>query len=239
MQGVGPKVLFPASLQHIFAHPGYNIFMKPKPDKMEIGGAHLARQPRITVLGVDYLHLRLDDGSDLYVTEYGRPFARNLLPENHWADEQWFARHAVKLPRISTKEVAGLSKDIVLKWNRMGQDIPGETEVSDLDGAEFNSPFEEFSLVIELRNTRCRTRRHVYTHKPLGIYVPSKYVDAERMGRRQYKIEAIQRTHKEIALYPNRLYAVMYEWVKGLDAAEAFTRDMIEARRYSLCRDRF
>jgi len=188
------------------------------------------------VLGVDYLHLQLDDGSDLYVTEYGLPFTRHLLPENHWADEDWFAAHSVKLLgtsalyRITTKKVAGISKEIVLKWNRMGQDIPGETEASDLAGAEFNSPFEEFSLVIELRNARYESPVQIYTHKPLAIYVPRKYVDAERLGRRQYRIEAIQRKHEEITLDLNRRYAVMYEWVKGIDAAEALRQQMIDER---------
>jgi len=207
--------------------------------KTEPIAAHLARRPRITVLGVDYLHLQLEDGSDLYVTEYGLPFARHLLPENHWADKDWFAAHSVKLPgtsalyKITTKEVAGISKDIVLKWNRMGQDIPGKTEVSELAGAEFNSPFEEFSLVIELRNVRYESPGEIYTHKPLAIYVPRKYVEAERLGRRQYRIEAIQKKHEEITLDLNRQYAVMYEWVKGMDAAEAFRRQMIDEETVS------
>ena len=55
--------------------------------------------------------------------------------------------------RVRTKKVRDRAMDIVLKWNRMGQDIPGETEAEGaLDGAEFNSPFMEFGLVKELRN---------------------------------------------------------------------------------------
>jgi len=196
-------------------------------------GVHLAKQPWITVLGVEYLHLQLEDGSDLYLTEYGRPFSRHLLPENHWADKDWFAGHSVRLRgtsaiyRITTKEVAGISKDIVLKWNRMGQDIPGETEASDLATAKFNSPFEEFSLVIELRNARYETPGQLHTHKPLAIYVPRKYVGAQRIGRKQYILQAIQSKHQEITLDLNRQYAVMYEWVRGIDAAEAFSEGTI------------
>ena len=94
----------------------------------ETTGAHLAKQPWLTVFGVQYLHLQLEDGSDLYLTEHGRRFSRHLLPENHWADKEWFARHSVRLRgtsaiyKITTKKVAGFDKDIVLKWNRMGQD---------------------------------------------------------------------------------------------------------------------
>ncbi|NQT13414.1 MAG: hypothetical protein HQ582_11735, partial [Planctomycetes bacterium] len=191
-------------------------------------GIHFAPQPLVTVLGVKYLHLRMEDGTDLYVTEHGLPFTRCLLPENHWYDREWRDRHTVRLPgtsalyRMTTKDVDGQSKEIVIKWNRMGQDIPGETASGDLGTAEFNSPFMEFSLVLEMRDSRRELHhRRLHTHKPLAIYVPRKFVDGERLGRRRYKMEAIQRVHDEIDLDWNRNYAVIYEWLKGIDAAEA------------------
>ena len=189
---------------------------------------------RIDILGVEYLHLQLDDGSELYVTEYGIPFARQLLPENYWTDKQWFAEHSVKLPgtstlfRIETKPLNGRSRFIVLKWNRMGQDIPGETQAWELSGTEFNSPFEEFALLMELRAASRGVQGRLLTHKPLAIYVPKKFVEADRMGRRPYKIEAMQKRHGgEITLHLNRQYAVIYEWIKGLDSMLAMGRAMI------------
>ena len=186
------------------------------------------------MLGVDYLHLLLEDGSDLYVTEHGLPFLGHLLPQNHWTDRTWFAEHSVRLPgtstlyRIETKKVDGRSKLIVLKWNRMGQDIPGETGVSELDYAEFNSPFEEFSLVTELRDTRRELPGRLYTHKPLAIYVPRKFVEADRLGRKPHRIEAMQKGHEEITLHPNRQYAVLYEWMKGIDSPQAVSEGLID-----------
>ncbi|MFO7902978.1 MAG: hypothetical protein R6U98_09975, partial [Pirellulaceae bacterium] len=102
----------------------------------ERGGptVHFAPQPLITILGVKYLHLRLQDGTDLYVTEHGLPFTKCLLPENHWNDRAWMKEHGVRLPgtsalfHVRTKEIDNRSADIVIKWNRMGQDIPGETQ---------------------------------------------------------------------------------------------------------------
>ena len=41
---------------------------------------YLAPQPLITVLGVKYLHLRVEDGTDLYITEHGLPFTKCLMP---------------------------------------------------------------------------------------------------------------------------------------------------------------
>jgi hypothetical protein len=197
-------------------------------------GVYLARRPLITVLGVKYLHLCLKDGTDLYVTEHGLPFTKCLMPENHWADDAWMQSHSVRLPgtsalhRVKTKQVDGRSKEIIIKWNRMGQDIPGETRASDAGEAEFNSPFMEFSLVIELRNTRHESPGQLYTHKPLAIYVPRRYVKAEQLGRRRHKMEAIQRIHDEIAIDWNRNYAVIYEWLKGIDAAVACRKGMMD-----------
>jgi len=198
-------------------------------------GVHFAPQPSITVLGVKYLHLRMGDGTDLYVTEHGLPFTKCLLPNNHWEDPQWRSLHSVRLLgssnlyRMTTKEVDGRSKDIVIKWNRMGQDIPGETVAEDaLDGAEFNSPFMEFSLVLEMRNARGGSSGKLYTHKPLAIYVPRRFVEAERLGRRKWKMEAIRRSHEGIELDWNRNYAVIYEWLKGIDAVEAHGKGLID-----------
>jgi hypothetical protein len=202
-------------------------------NQIEGFGVYFGARPRISVLGVKYLHLRGEDGTDLYVTDHGLPFTQCLLPGNHWADEAWMQAHGVPLPgtsglyRVRTKEVEGLSKEIVIKWNRMGQDVPGETEVMEAD-AEFNSPFMEFSLVLELRGTRFESPGRLYTHKPLAIYVPRKFVEGERLGRRRYKMEAIQRVHDEISLDWNRNYAVIYEWLKGIDAAQARREGLLD-----------
>jgi hypothetical protein len=200
-------------------------------------GVYLAPQPLITVLGVRYLHLRVRDGTDLYVTEHGLPFTKCLMPENHWADEAWMEAHGFRLPgtsavhRVTTKNVDGRSKEIVIKWNRMGQDIPGETQVLDENEAEFNSPFMEFSLLMELRATRGESPAPLHTHKPLAIYVPRKYVNAEELGRRRHRMEAIKRSHDdEIAIDWNRNYAVIYEWIKGIDAVEAHRKGLLDAQ---------
>lgn len=205
---------------------------------------HFAPQPLITVLGVKYLHLRLRDGTDLYVTEHGLPFTKCLLPENHWSDRSWMKEHGVRLPgtsalfRVRTKEIAGHSMDLVIKWNRMGQDIPGETQVIDSADAEFNSPFMEFSLVLEMRRARSASVRGMYTHRPLAIYVPRKFVRGEQLGRRRHKMEAIQRSHEEVAIDWNRNYAVVYEWLKGIDAVEACRTGYLDKEKLAEIVDR-
>jgi len=186
------------------------------------------------ILGVEYAHLRLQKKEDLYVTSDGLPFIENLKPENYWADEEWFNKNSEKLSgtgcvyRIRTKCVNGRHKDIVMKWNRMGQEIPGAEDCEELMCAEFNSPFEEFSLVTELRSTLLGSSSKLVVQKPLAIYVPSETVKLRQVGRKEYKMQYKISSHKEIALDMHRLYAVIYEWIKGIDAAQAFNKKIIK-----------
>ncbi len=188
----------------------------------------------VTILGVSYLQVHLPDGDDLYVTEYGMPFLGNLLPENLCKDRQWFDQHAVSLLRmgpraaatsssykVRTKPWQGKSIDVVLKWNRMGQDIPGAHDNEDLWHEAFNSPYEEFALLMEMRNTAYESPGRIRTHKPLAIYVPNEQVDLDRLGRKAYKMKQKLEEHDDIKLDMLRPYAVVYEWIDGIDAAHA------------------
>lgn len=195
---------------------------------------YFAPQPHIFVLGVRYLHLLLPDRTELYLTEDGLTCAELLLPQNHWGDAKWRDSNRERLLgssnvfRVSTKKVGNRSIDIVLKWNRMGQDIPGETEAKGaLDGAEFNSPFMEFSLVQEMRNLQVDASQRIRTHKPLAIYVPNRFHPAEHLGRKTHRMQSIDETHGEIDLDWNRFYAVIYQWLKGIDAAEAYGKGFL------------
>jgi len=187
------------------------------------------------IFGIDYQHLSLSSGDDLYVTEYGLPFIENLLPASFWTDENWFQAHSKRLAgtstiyRITTKEIRGRSKEIVIKWNRMGQDIPGSLDVEELN-VEFNSPFEEFALLNELRNAQCNSGGRVLTHKPLAIYVPAGHVDLDKLGRKMYKMEALISSHKDIEVHILRNYAVIYEWIKGVDAFQASKQQVLDEK---------
>ena len=195
----------------------------------------LEQAVKIKVLGVDYYHLIIPGGDDLYFTEYGAPFIENLLPENFWKDKGWFEAHSERLEgtsslcKITTKQANRKSKDIVMKWNRMGQDIPGADDLPDMN-VEFNSPFEEFALVTDLRNTCDESPGRILTHKPLAIYVPAEHVELDRLGRKSYKMKAIISGHDEVKLHMFRSYAVIYEWIKGLDATQALREELLDNR---------
>jgi len=194
----------------------------------------LHKCPRIRVMDVEYVHVVTPVGDDLYLTAHGLPLAAHLMPDRFWTDRAWSRANRHRLNgtstvyRIATKPIGGRHKDIVLKWNRMGQDVPGATGADNLATANFNSPFEEFALTTELRAARIGPQP-VYTHKPLAIYVPGEPVDWDQTGRRRHRLEAKRRAHMEIELHFLRNYAVVYEWIKGIDAAEAHVQGLLSA----------
>ena len=183
----------------------------------------------VRFLNVDYVHLKTLDGGDLYVTKQGLPFINNIKPEN-WYAEAWFKAKREKLEgtstiyRVVTKKVKGKDLDLVVKWCRFGQDVPIETRIiEDVLKAEFNSPFEEFSLVEELRRSRYGPKDvHVSLQKPLGIYVPPERLQLWQTGRSKYKINSKIAKHPGVEIDILRQYILIYKWVKGLNAVDAF-----------------
>jgi hypothetical protein len=191
----------------------------------------------IKILDVEYAYLKLENKDDLYVTKYGLPFIENLRPENFWSDKEWFQANSEKLSgtsilyKVRTKKINGRQKDIVIKWNRMGQLIPGAEDCEELAYAEFNSPFEEFSLVMELRQLNNNlTSDKIYIQRPLAIYTPNEKVDFGKTGRKEYIIKSKIKSHKDIQLDMSRLYAVIYEWIKGIDVVQAYERELIDEK---------
>ncbi|HOE00781.1 MAG TPA: hypothetical protein PLD40_06565 [Kiritimatiellia bacterium] len=177
-----------------------------------------------TLLGVRYDHYVLPDGADLYVTQHGRPFLQHLQPEN-WFEREWFRRSREKLQgtstvyKVRTKPVAGQSKDLVVKWCRVGEAVPLDTfTLTKFSDAEFNTPYEEFSLVMEMRATA--DPGTIRTHKPLAIFVPSKRLELWQTGRSRSKIALKKSKFRDVELDIYRQYILIYEWIKGAACTE-------------------
>ncbi len=186
----------------------------------------ITRREETIIFNVPYTYIVFANGDELYVTRYGLPFLENLFPENIWTDAEWFNRNSVRLCgtsclyKVRTRSGQGLTRDVVIKWNRMGQEIPGAELDEALLDADFNSPFEEFSLVMELRRARNAGEDRMVTHKPYAIYVPAEKISLWQSGRREDKFERLVSSHKDVSIDIRRLYAVIYEWIRGTDAAE-------------------
>jgi hypothetical protein len=178
------------------------------------------------MLGVQYVHLKTLDGSDLYLTRFGIPFWEQLQPEN-WYARDWFVTHRKRLAgtstvyRMSSRPVRGRALDLVVKWSRVGEDIPLDTmTIYKFINAEFNSPFEEFALTMELRADGLAPGIRIRTQKPLAIYVPAERLQLWQTGRSEAKVSAKLARHPGVELDILRQYVVLYAWIKGHDAVE-------------------
>lgn len=182
---------------------------------------------KLNFLGVDYYHFQTLDGGDLFLTQFGIHFWRQMLPEN-WFEKEWFRENRVRLDgtstvyRIRTREVEETSIDLVVKFSRVGEQVPLDTfTVTKFIDAEFNSPFEEFSLLMELRKgEKGPPGIRIRTQHPLAIYVPSKRLQQWQTGRSEDKIRAIVERHPGVEIDILRQYVVVFGWIKGMDAVE-------------------
>lgn len=177
-----------------------------------------------TVLGVVYLHRKTSDGGDIYLTRFGLAVSE-LLELGNWYEKQWFRKHRERLEgtsavyRVPTKDVNGRSLDLVVKNCRVGEDVPLETRtLLEFINAEFNSPWEEFALVLEMREGRYGPSDiRIRTQDPLAIYVPPERMQVWQSGRSQEKINRIRARHPGIDVDILRQYKLIYAWIRGED----------------------
>jgi len=177
-----------------------------------------------SLLGVDYLHLRTGDGGEMYLTRFGVPFREQLAPEN-WYAPDWFVAKSRRLVgtsaiyRVSSRSVSGMNLDLVVRFSRVGQEVPMDTACRNRNThIDFNSPFEEFAVVMELRAARPR----IFTKKPLAIFVPGERLQLWQTGRLESIIGVKLARNPEVQIDILRQYILLYRWIEGLDAAEVF-----------------
>lgn len=187
-----------------------------------------ASATEVSLLGVDYLWLKQPDGGDLYLTCFGQRIGEHLTPGN-WYTPDWFEARRVPLRgtsaiyRVPTRPLHGLSFDLVVRFSRVGQELPvDESTLDENPQTEFNSPFEEIALVMELRaGGRDGVRPHVFTKKPLAIYLPPERFQDWQTGRVQRKMAIKTARHPEAPLDTARQYLLLYGWIEGLNAVQA------------------
>lgn len=181
----------------------------------------------ISLLGVDYVRQNTRDGGDLYLTGFGVPFREQLAPEN-WFAPDWFAATRTRLLgtstiyKVPTKPVRGVSLNLVARFSCVGEEVPIDTFTRcNYINAEFNSPFEEFAQVMDLRAARIGpSRPRIFTKRPLAIYVPAGRLRLWQTGRLESKIEAKLAQHPEVEIDILRQYILLYGWIEGLNVVE-------------------
>jgi len=183
----------------------------------------------VNVLGVVYAHTQTSDGGDLYLTRYAEPLREHFEIEN-WYEKDWFDTHKLRLLgtssvyKIPTKKINGMSLDLVVKNCRVGEDVPIDTHtLQEFCDAEFNSPWEEFSLVTELMDNLYGPQHlKISTQLPMAIYVPPEKMQAWQSGRSRTKINRIRAKHPGIDLDILKQYKLIYAWIEGRNLKEVF-----------------
>jgi len=209
---------------------------------------------RRQISGVDYLHLKGRQSGDLYITRSGWPVASSILPER-WFTGAQFSKPGQALAgatgavyRVPVAHPVRSNFALVVKFSRFGQDV-GLTVVgrdlnedadfmSRVDHAEFLPPFEEFGNLMRLR---AQCRGHFVTQAPLAIYSPPTRYLAWQLGRKghlqstySHRLLASQRPSEENAKLDydwERIYILLYRWMDGIDAEQAFGAGLISETR--------
>lgn len=187
------------------------------------------RKTLVNVLGVVYVHVKTVDGGDLYLTRYAEEYRDHFRLRN-WYEKRWFNRHKIRLKgtgsvyRVPTKKVHGENLDLVVKNCRVGEDVPFDTHtLQEFCDAEFNSPWEEFALVMEMEEGQFGPRSlRIRTQHPMAIYVPPEKMQTWQSGRSKAKINRIRARHPGIDLDILKQYKLIYRWIEGYNLPEVF-----------------
>jgi hypothetical protein len=196
----------------------------------------MEKKSLVNVLGVVYSHIRSHDGGDLYLTRYAEKYQKHFDVRN-WFEPEWFRKHRIKLKgtsavyRVPTKEIDGRSFDLVVKYCRVGEDVPLDTHtLEEFCDAEFNSPWEEFSLVMEMEAGHYGPKDlKINTQHPMGIYVPPEKMQLWQSGRSREKINRIRARHPGIDLDILKQYILIYQWIEGYNLTEVFDHIRVDA----------
>lgn len=198
---------------------------------------------RARAYGVDYARFVFRTGGELLITRYGWSFASLVLPKAWFADQR-YSHEGRRLPgstgtvyRVPVTPPIGSTDSLVVKFSRMAQDVPifVDKPIADLiprsavDNACFNDPFEEFGLLMELRQSLYGpTDLRILTKRPLAIYSPAVRYELWQLGRKEwvfdqhsFRLSADQEKNAvgtSVSLDLHRDYIVVFQWVKGLDA---------------------
>jgi hypothetical protein len=199
---------------------------------------HIAPDSFTNVLGVVYYHRKTSDGGDIYLTQFGQQVA-SFLEIKNWYEKEWFEERGQRLQgtgsvyKLPTKRIDGECLDLVVKNCRMGENVPLDTRsLLEFINAEFNSPWEEFSLVMEMREGAFGPKTvRVDTQTPLAIYVPPERLQLWQTGRSKSKMNRIAARHPGIFFDILKQYKLIYRWIEGKNVVQLFEEAGISGER--------
>ena len=199
--------------------------------------------------GEDYAVVEPPDGGELYLTYFGWLYRKWLDPARWYPMRNGASLWEPLFGGTGTVYRVTIPKPVrplvtVVKYSRLGQDVPlyiaehfpdaGALECAST--ATFNNPFEEFGHLARLRAKHTR-RAPMLTKRPLAIYSPPDRFPLWKLGRAEFRVDAIQaaldrdqdlsRGAVRVTLDPTRDYLTVFQWVEGFDAEEALRRGLL------------
>jgi hypothetical protein len=218
----------------------------------EVPFKQVERSMKATVFDVDYNYLNLGPDGDLYVTSFGWPILKCLTPDQ-WYHNQRFAQVGKRqtdgvgtVYHVPIRNHKNEGTDLIVKFSRFAQctmlyansNMPHNVSNSTVMNAHINSPFEEFSVLLNLRrHGRILGRTSLLTKRPLAIYIPPELYSIDKLGRSQWRFDrcqdAIRKDQNQMkTLVPVHLdiqkdYILLYHWVKGENAQEMHNQGLL------------
>lgn len=218
---------------------------------------------QVRLFGVPYILLRDARGGELYVTRHGWPYVDKLMPEVWYADQR-FHRDGQRLTggtgTVYRLECSGPGEprvELVVKFSRFAEHVPlflPSTLPPDLprelaEHARFNSPFEEFGLLEDLRRgTFGPPDLRIRTKRAFAIYCPPDRFPLWSLGRKQSEfmlyeraLERDQTSHGEepkIHLDIDRQYVLLFGWVRGENAEDLLDQGLMTPHEVEALSDR-
>jgi len=209
---------------------------------------------RVKAFGVDYVKCTDADGGDLYITRHGWPMARDLLPDVWYRDGR-FHKEGQRLTggtgtvyRLRLSAPGAPRVELVLKFSRFAEHVPlfMPTALPDdlsgylVDSAKFNSPFEEFGLIEDMRiGWYGPSDLRILTKRPLAIYCTPSNHPLWQLGRTPgrfseyaYALKADQvgmEEEERVQLDIERQYILLFGWVQGDNAEDLHAAGLLTA----------
>lgn len=201
----------------------------------------IPEESRVKVYGVRYVYLRDPVGNEFYVTRLGWKVLDNLRPSN-WYNDRRYVKEGERLfegsghvYRMPTYNSHGNRQDLVVKFSRFAETVPlhvaktfPDKMPADIGEAEFNDPFQEFGLLMDLRNGHFGDPNlRIRTKHPVAIFSPATKLAPWKLGREKARFDRYRNgmaknldpKYSKIDLNFDRQYLYLFAWVKGRNAA--------------------
>lgn len=211
----------------------------------EISFDEMPERMRVRAFGVQYARMADSKGGLLYVTRHGWPWHTHLHPDVWYANGRYH-KEGQRLTggtgtvyRLMLTEPDEPRVELVVKISRFAEFVPlfmPSTLPTNLPDdlaaqATFNSPFEEFGLIEEMRRGHYGPPGlRILSKRPLAIYCgPARHKlwQLGRTERRFHEYDQAMRADQadveeaeQVNLDIERQYIMLFGWVRGENAED-------------------